>query len=671
ASWAMLLCVLASGCTSRRSLGSDRAEPLSVSDRAAAGSGEHRPSLAVPRNAVALDETQGANSAGLPASEVRRLLAGGPVGDAAWLYPYPGTVFPRGTLAPLVMWRSEGAADAVYLHMRSRFFDYKGVLPPAVGDALFRPKADAGGIAAVHATYLQSSAAAQPNAQVAIPQHVWDLAGRQTLGRDDPFTLEITLRVNGEIVGPLRSRITIAPASIKGSLYYNTCLTSTTASDPSSAGVAARVLRIPPRGNAVALGVGETTQCVGCHAFSSDGTRALAQRSTTTADATSTALLSTPTTYALGYQLNAAGEVEAGSILPIAPMPPGATFGPSASFGALYPDGSRFLSSTGTMLLPFGGLNPLPATLFDTTTGAAISGTDIPPGAGMPMFSPDGAWLVFNDAARQGFSLSVMRYDIRAHKASDYRLLVSEDPAGTVRPGWPFFLPDNRAVVFVRTESAMYSGSDSGIGVAIQANISGSLPAPKERSDLYIADLGTGHVTLLAQAMGFETPADAEREATYLPFGTEDLHRNYYPTVSPVAAGGYFWVFFDSLRHFGSLGVVRVLWGFAIDIQPDGNYALDPSHPPFYVAGQEFSMTSHFRAFAPLNRCAPNAAACESGIDCCAGACRLPAGGGMGVCAPLQRDSCAALDERCQQATDCCDAGASCINNYCAFVPLL
>jgi hypothetical protein len=34
-----------------------------------------------------------------------------------------------------------------------------------------------------------------------------------------------------------------------------------------------------------------------------------------------------------------------------------------------------------------------------------------------------------------------------------------------------------------------------------------------------------------------------------------------------VAAGGYFWLFFDAMRHYGSLGLQRQLWGVAIDIQ--------------------------------------------------------------------------------------------------------
>jgi hypothetical protein len=36
-----------------------------------------------------------------------------------------------------------------------------------------------------------------------------------------------------------------------------------------------------------------------------------------------------------------------------------------------------------------------------------------------------------------------------------------------------------------------------------------------------------------------------------LPARDQDL--NYYPTVSPVAAGGYFWAFFTSRRTYGNV----------------------------------------------------------------------------------------------------------------------
>jgi hypothetical protein len=188
-------------------------------------------------------------------------------------------------------------------------------------------------------------------------------------------------------------------------------------------------------------------------------------------------------------------------------------------------------------------------------------------------------------------------------------------------------------------------------------------------SDLYIADAATGTMTLLAKAMGFSTAADAQQGTTYLPFGDDDLHHNYFPTVSPVAAGGYFWVFFDTLRHFGSLGSQRALWGFAIDVQPNGSYVTDPSHPPFYLPGQEFGTSSNnHRAFAALDPCKQDGAACTTGIDCCGGRC------GAGTCSqppPPEQKSCAKRDERCATAADCCVSNDYCINGFCAYVDLL
>ena len=87
-----------------------------------------------------------------------------------------------------------------------------------------------------------------------------------------------------------------------------------------------------------------------------------------------------------------------------------------------------------------------------------------------------------------------------------------------------------------------------------------------------------------------------------------------------MAAGGYFWVFFDSVRRYGNLGVGRQLWGAAIEIQPSGNYRLDPSAPAFYVPGQELG-TGNQRAFAALDPCKKEGDACNSGIDCCGGFC--------------------------------------------------
>ena len=123
--------------------------------------------------------------------------------------------------------------------------------------------------------------------------------------------------------------------------------------------------------------------------------------------------------------------------------------------------------------------------------------------------------------------------------------------------------------------------------------------------------------------MGYATPDDAKADTTYLPFGAEELHMNYFPTLSPVAAGGYFWLLFDSVRHYGNQGLQRQLWGAAITIAADGNYALDLSHPAFYLPGQEFGTGNH-RAFAALEPCKQDGNDCTSGVDCCGGFCFVP-----------------------------------------------
>jgi hypothetical protein len=120
--------------------------------------------------------------------------------------------------------------------------------------------------------------------------------------------------------------------------------------------------------------------------------------------------------------------------------------------------------------------------------------------------------------------------------------------------------------------------------------------------------------------MGYNTPADAAQNVTYMPFGMDDLHHAYYPTVSPVAAGGYFWVFFDSIRNYGNLGLQRQLWGAAIEISADGSYDKDPSYLAFCLSGQEAGTGNH-RAFAALDPCRKDCDACTSGIDCCGGFC--------------------------------------------------
>src|SRR5882672_1367772 len=140
---------------------------------------------------VHIDECS-TNAAGLDAAATQKLMAGsGSAGMLRWLNPYDGTVIPRGLIAPLLMW--DGAtADAVYLHIQSSLFEYKGCLKPT-----------------------------GPN-QLQLADAIWKQASDLTRGASDPFTLELTVSSGGTVTGPVAEKFVIAQATLKGSIFYNT-----------------------------------------------------------------------------------------------------------------------------------------------------------------------------------------------------------------------------------------------------------------------------------------------------------------------------------------------------------------------------------------------------------------------------------------------------------------
>lgn len=585
-------------------------------------------STTISRDPITLDDCGATNPADLAPDVVAQLKAGGDPGATRWLYPYEGTVFPRGMLAPDLMWAGP-AADAVYVHIKSNIFEYRGCLTP------------------------------NADGQVTLDQSVWDQAGQRSFGRDDSYTIELTLWSQGAAVGPVTLHIQIAQAAIKGSIYYNSYASklapATAGLDPTGLGAfglpggglgGGVVLRIPPGGSAEVFG---QTDCNGCHSVSADGSRLVAQ---------------SVMAGAYSYGLVANG-----------PAPTPAMPGINGCWAALYPDGSAYLNMSSVIDVARAGLfgassgAPQEATLYDSQTGAIIASTGIPKGALMPFFSPDGTRLTFNDyAIEEAHGIALVRYDTMLHAATDYDVLYTE-PAGAIRPGWPAFLPDDRAVLFARTDQVDFTGG----GVGVSGAVDPAVVAPF--SELSLVDVASKTVTLLAKAMGYDTPEDAVNGVTYLPFGEEELRHAFYPTVSPVGAGGYFWVFFDSVRHYGGLGLQRQLWGAAIDISADGTYVVDPSHPAFYLSGQEHGTGNH-RAFAALDPCRQDGDACSSGVDCCGGFCHIEQAQELaepvGTCSPKMQ-LCSKRDERCVSDADCCatepgEPTHSCIAGYCTQV---
>jgi Tol biopolymer transport system component len=349
---------------------------------------------------------------------------------------------------------------------------------------------------------------------------------------------------------------------------------------------------------------------------------------------------------------------------------------PNASFTGVSPDGTLYVTNAhqngvGPRAGGPGAVGDPDAKVFETDTAKEVLNTGVPVGAMTPMFTPDGAMLAFTDyAISQGHGMAVMNFDRMARKASAYRKVYTQ--SDMMYPAWPFFLPDDKALVFAIGSAADFSGM--GIGINMMTTTAN---APK--SDLFVVDLATGTATMLAKAMGFASELDIAADKTYLPFGAaEELHHHYYPTVAPVPAGGYFWAFFDSWRHYGNQGLQRQLWGTAIDVSPDGSYAKDPSHPAFYLTGQEPNTGNH-RAFAALDPCMMNGETCTSGTDCCGGFCYVKDDTSEFGSEPIGKCTsdvpmCSKVNERCTTSADCCPPPPNqppyiCIASVCAVVP--
>lgn len=580
-----------------------------------------------PKTLLQLDKCGADNAAGLKVADIDILKAGGDT-TVSLLYPYDQTVFPRGLSAPVMMWQG-AAGQSVYLKIRSKYFEYDGCL-----------KASAEG-------------------QLQLPQDVWEQAGLQTMGPSTPFAIELSLLDGSKVHGPAKQQIVIAQATLKGSIYYNSYNSATGvlggSGDMGGGGgflgglglgaTGGSVLRIKPGKPAEFFA--RSGSCTGCHAVSANGERMVAK----------------DLGLGGGLPIPGGGGGADGQVYTLATdTPANATPSRAAVNGAfvgLSPEGSVYINTavqagigpntTGAA----GNIGNIAAAMYETDTGKVVASAAVPTGAMMPTFAADGSLLVFSDYAdAQGKSLSLMDYDAKGRVLSNQRKLYT---SGTGLTGWPFLLPDNNAVVFATTESRSYSGE----GVGIMGPL-GRGP----RSDLYIVDVDSGKATILARAMGFLTAADADSDKTYLPFGAEELHQHYYPTVSPVAAGGYFWVFFDSVRHYGNQGLRRQLWAAAVAVQHkkgefdgvDGLYAVDPSAPAFYVPGQEIDSANH-RAFTALDPCRAEGATCETGVDCCSGFCT------DGVCGPPK--GCANDSERCELDTDCCNPTDKCVGGYC------
>ncbi len=438
-----------------------------------------------------------------------------------------------------------------------------------------------------------------------VPQKSWDAIAAAALGTD-PIEVDVTESAGGKVTGPIKESWTIAPGRLQGIVYHETY------NSPLAGAVGIMKIRVgDTQPTVLKSGCGNV-----CHTASADG---------------STLVADTTITTSASYDLkNNAATLHAQS-------------DDSFAYGGLFPDGTLVMSSTNYL----GGFNAT-SSLYDTKTGATVaaSGWDgVITKGGTTAFSPDGKQIAFvHEDKDSGHTLAKMDFDVTQKKFSNL-VDVATDSKNYV--AWPAFTPDGKSIVYHIGSSATFQ---AGFGTV---------------ADLFIVDIATSTATRLDSLDGY---LGSGSSATYLP--ANDTGLNATPTVMPEAVGGYFWVVFTSHRSYGNLlasnassGTLGKLWVAAIDV--NGAHGKDPSHPAFYLDGQEMN-ADNLRGFLTLPPCEAAGASCTSGDQCCGGYCGQVSGGFQCTSKP---PPCSNELDKCATSSDCCDSADLCINNRCAQPP--
>lgn len=306
----------------------------------------------------------------------------------------------------------------------------------------------------------------------------------------------------------------------------------------------------------------------------------------------------------------------------------------ASGFQAISPDGNFVLWRHWND--SFGSDGKLILSAYDNDASLADF---VPPaekgGPSHPAWSPDGTMIALGmRTAGDGLSYTAATLALTDVKTSppgfsNFRQIVAANGTYPVAT-YPTFTPDSTWLAFMRANKSRGSDSDS-------------------FGELWMTDLtGTKQVRL-----------DKANGAGVL----AATNRSWGPSFHPVAAGGYFWLAFYTQRNWGHrfTGSNRQLWIAAVNATVDGT--ADPSHPAFYVQGQETDSTNERPQFA-VPPCKQAGESCESGYECCDGRfCRQSASGAM-TCQAPKPSECARLGDSCTTTADCCD-GVRCIGGTC------
>ena len=256
--------------------------------------------------------------------------------------------------------------------------------------------------------------------------------------------------------------------------------------------------------------------------------------------------------------------------------------------------------------------------LIDAASGHELMAALGSPGDGFdPEWSPDGSAIAFTNRMNHLSVTAAMGGDRFGATRVIHQAGSTPDGAVDWHPTWT---PDSRWIAFQHGDSRRSGVAMSGSGV---------------RGNLWMVPRDGGTPVALRRASvggnGFDT---------------------WRPIFSPFDSGGYFWLLFTTQRPYGNALAgtrnLKQIWVAAINRRPDGT--TDPSEVGFYLSGQErVNSLSPYWTPAP---CRPTGRGCQTGADCCTGACDADATGTR-VCVPPTA-ACRPRGQMCERDSDCC-----------------